>query len=1063
MDTNPIKYKDLILPDDSIETLIKQLDEANEAYNNISNSIKSEAQRISSAMKIVSGATEEGRAATRGYSESAQKLLKAERDLAFARSETAQKIAELNAMKKDEQRITQLTIQLNRSQEGSYEALSAQYSLNKIRLNAMSQAERENTSVGRKLEEETAAIYERMNDLQKATGKYTLQVGNYELATKNLTQELRQMQQELAAMEAAGLRGSDAYNELAQRAGSLKDNITDARNEIKRMSSDTMLLDNAVDIVSSASAAWQVYQGAVNAFGIESKEAMQAMAKLQGIIAVTNGLQKLHAQFTNNSTATYKAFHAILRLVGLEEKVVATNTAAATTAEVASTTATNTLTAANTAEAASITAVNVGLKSMRAALISTGIGAFIVAIGALIAYWDDLKEMLFGMSEAEKAAIETQKILNDTVVESYKAYGKAEAEMALYKERVEQFNGTKEQEKKLVDELNDKYGDALGKYETLDDWKERLALSGEAYCKVMMKEAEMTALLTAYQDAYIAKIELKNKYESGGYSAWYRTARGEKKLYEDEKKVLDERINTYKTKMGEVQKEQSELSRIFDINLGDTAKPTTSTTKTPKTPRTRKDTRASDEQKQQDQLLAIQRKSNELRISLIEDDFSRETATINEKYAQQIEDLRKRGEENVALRGAINDQIALLEEKRTNDLANLYQKYADKAVAEQKRIEAEKKKAAEDAYKTQADAINKEAQLQQLVIGNMNVNDKKKEELSLQAERDRLQKIYDLNVKAGKDLTSLEMQTLQEQIKKTDQAITKAKKPQDVYDLLGLNLDDNQKEAISQSFDFAIEQLNSYLDSWVKAAEKKVELANQEVDSAQKALDAEREARANGYASNVEYAQKELDMAKQNQQKALREQERAQKAQQALQTVQQATNLVTASALIWSQLGFPWAIPAIAVMWGSFAAAKIKAAQMSKAGSEEYGEGTVELLQGGSHQSGNDIDLGRKKDGTRRRAEGGEFFAVINKRNSRKYRTIIPDVIHSLNAGTFEDKYSLAYQGGQDLQLTESPAVNLGTLESDVNAIREQGERKTYTDGRGTHIIYRNLHRVILN
>ena len=253
------------------------------------------------------------------------------------------------------------------------------------------------------------------------------------------------------------------------------------------------------------------------------------------------------------------------------------------------------------------------------------------------------------------------------------------------------------------------------------------------------------------------------------------------------------------------------------------------------------------------------------------------------------------------------------------------------------------------------------------------------------------------------------------------------------------------------------------MDAWVQAAEKKVAMADKDVENAQRVLDAEREARANGYASNVEYAAKELENAKQNQQKALREQERAQKAQQAIQSVMQMTNLVTASALIWSQLGFPWAIPAIAVMWGSFAAAKIKAAQVTSSGSEEYGEGTVELLQGGSHQSGNDIDLGRKKDGTRRRAEGGEFFAVINKRNSRKYRSVIPDVIHAFNSGTFEQKYIGAYQGAADIQLAGNGTVDLGNLKSDVSAIREQGERRTYTDGKGTHVVYKNLHRVILN
>ena len=95
-------------------------------------------------------------------------------------------------------------------------------------------------------------------------------------------------------------------------------------------------------------------------------------------------------------------------------------------------------------------------------------------------------------------------------------------------------------------------------------------------------------------------------------------------------------------------------------------------------------------------------------------------------------------------------------------------------------------------------------------------------------------------------------------------------------------------------------------------------------------------------------------------------------------------------------------------MWGSFAAAKIKAYQVTKPATEQYGDGTVELLQGGSHASGHDIDLGTKPNGTRRRAEGGEFFAVINKRNSRRFRDVIPDVINSFNDGTFADRYQRA-------------------------------------------------------
>lgn len=172
-----------------------------------------------------------------------------------------------------------------------------------------------------------------------------------------------------------------------------------------------------------------------------------------------------------------------------------------------------------------------------------------------------------------------------------------------------------------------------------------------------------------------------------------------------------------------------------------------------------------------------------------------------------------------------------------------------------------------------------------------------------------------------------------------------------------------------------MEQLTAFAERRVEIANQNLERADKEVESAQQVLNAEIAARDKGYANNVQNAQKELELAKRNQQKALQEQQKALKQQQAIQTVQEMGNLVASTALIWSQVGFPGAIPAIAIMWASFAASKIKAAQLAKQ-QETYGEGTVELLSGGSHQSGNDIDLGTKPDGTRRRAEGGEFLPL---------------------------------------------------------------------------------------
>ena len=144
-------------------------------------------------------------------------------------------------------------------------------------------------------------------------------------------------------------------------------------------------------------------------------------------------------------------------------------------------------------------------------------------------------------------------------------------------------------------------------------------------------------------------------------------------------------------------------------------------------------------------------------------------------------------------------------------------------------------------------------------------------------------------------------------------------------------------------------------------------------------------------------------------------------------------------------------------MWGSFAAAKIKASQLTK---KEYGEGGIEFLDGGSHASGNDIPIGYTKDGKDRRAEGGEALAIIRKTQARKYRKILPGVINALNRGVFEQKYINAYDtGGLSINVTNKEA-DLKTLEADVQELRKQGERRYFTDGKGRVVeTYKNLRR----
>ena len=346
----------------------------------------------------------------------------------------------------------------------------------------------------------------------------------------------------------------------------------------------------------------------------------------------------------------------------------------------------------------------------------------------------------------------------------------------------------------------------------------------------------------------------------------------------------------------------------------------------------------------------------------------------------------------------------------------------------------------------------------------IDTNERKKTEFQLAQEKARLEKILELDKTAGVKMTETERQT----IVNTIAAIEKetARLPyNNLYELLGINLDSDQQDALNTAIGSVKDSISSIVDSWNAAADAAVNAADKQVEAAQKTLDAELAAREKGYASNVELAQKELELARKNQEKALKEKEKAQQAQLRIDTVTQASSLVTASANIWAALGgIPYvgpalAIAAIATMWGTFAAAKVKAAQVAGQ-SEQYGEGTVELLDGGSHASGNDIDLGyNKKTRRRRRAEGGEFFAVINKRNSRKFRDVIPDVINSFNDGTFADKYQKAnaLMNGYAVNMIGS-GTDISKLERDVTAIRKQGDEVRYIDNEGRVVVkYKNL------
>lgn len=316
------------------------------------------------------------------------------------------------------------------------------------------------------------------------------------------------------------------------------------------------------------------------------------------------------------------------------------------------------------------------------------------------------------------------------------------------------------------------------------------------------------------------------------------------------------------------------------------------------------------------------------------------------------------------------------------------------------------------------------------------------ERFELQQEKDRWERQIKLAEQGGLDWSDIQIESAKlavEGINKKLKEIGSQGSIQNAITKIGkygvggsilssLGFDDKSIEAFSEATDYVISQLQNIAQAEVELAQTAVDKAKERTDAAQSAYEAEIEARNNGYANNVATAKKELQQERLNQQKKEQLLIKAQKREEAINTAVQVSNLITTSAILWKEmtkgagpLGPALAIAAIAAMWGSFAASKVKAAQVTKTQDQQYGKGGLEFLEGGSHASGNDIDLYTKNGkGKNMRAEGGEALAIINKKNTKKYKKELPSIVDSLNKGTFEEKFSKIKDNNQFINSLEN-------------------------------------------
>lgn len=488
-------------------------------------------------------------------------------------------------------------------------------------------------------------------------------------------------------------------------------------------------------------------------------------------------------------------------------------------------------------------------------------------------------------------------------------------------------------------------------------------------------------------------------------------------------------------------------------------------------------------------LLTLQRALEDAQTANIEDEYRRAVEAEEKRHERFIQDRKAELNllsEDDPRRAVINKQIE--EEEKTHYLNR--RKLRSDHMAKMRQQWDKNAKEAEDAAKKEAKATyNALAQGWQEERTKLVERGAKKKELiqaEIDAEINRLQTMLTVQRSInGEIMTPEEKAKIEEWIRLLNQfkaagnfnqinagqifgngASNIGKKQKGNYtsviDILFPDWESDKQNALKSVFDQAKEALNSWMDARKAAADQAKELADDEVSAAENALNREIELRNQGYANDVALREKELADAKEKQRQAVELQKQYEKEQVLLDAAMQASSMITASANIFKQFPIYVAIPMLATLWGAFAYAKVQAYQAAEK-SITFGEGGAMLLEGGSHQSGHDISLGIGPDGSNLRAEGGEYFAVINKRNSRKYGSEIPGIVNALNSGMFEDKYIKTSDAigllPPVVKADDGTMVDLSRVEDGVSALVRQGEKSWTVEGSYRVLRYKNLTR----
>jgi hypothetical protein len=216
---------------------------------------------------------------------------------------------------------------------------------------------------------------------------------------KSLKAQLKEAQAEVQKLaDKFGATSQEAVN-AAKKAAQLKDSIGDAASLTDSFNPDAKF--NALSkSIGGVLDGFQAFEGALGLVGVEGEAVQETMLKVQSAMALSQGIQGVF-----EARDSFKQLGAVIKDAAVKLGILTVVKEADTVATAENVIATEAQVVANQQAAVSFKTTGVvaktSLNGIKGAIAATGIGLLVIALGAIVVYWDDIKAAVSGVSSEQ--------------------------------------------------------------------------------------------------------------------------------------------------------------------------------------------------------------------------------------------------------------------------------------------------------------------------------------------------------------------------------------------------------------------------------------------------------------------------------------------------------------------------------------------------------------------------------------------------------------------------------------------------------------------------------------